>query len=394
MATLKDIAQLASVSIATVSRVLNRDQSLSVTEETRHRILTVAEELGYTKHLKTGESHKPKQKIAIIQWVSEQGELDDLYYYQIRLGIEKRAQELDYDILRYFNDHPFTLSEEVIGILCIGKFSRSQISAFEEYQKPLVFIDSDTLSLGHTCIITDFYTAVKQVVDHFLSQGLDRIGILCIGKFSRSQIAAFEEYQKPLVFIDSDTLSLGHTCIITDFYTAVKQVVDHFLSQGMNRIGILTGLEETTDQEEIIQDKRLENFKDITQANGIYHEELVFQGSFTAQSGYDLMKEAIHKLGEQLPPAFFAASDSLAIGALRALQEAGISLPDRVSLISFNDTSLTKQVYPPLSSITVYTEEMGRAGMDILNKEVLHGRKIPSLTMLGTRLTLRESTLP
>ncbi|RSJ55298.1 HTH-type transcriptional regulator LacR [Streptococcus gordonii] len=215
MATLKDIAQLASVSIATVSRVLNRDQSLSVTEETRHRILTVAEELGYTKHLKTGESHKPKQKIAIIQWVSEQGELDDLYYYQIRLGIEKRAQELDYDILRYFNDHPFTLSEEVIGILCIGKFSRSQISVFEEYQKPLVFIDSDTLSLGHTCIITDFYTAVKQVVDHFLSQG-------------------------------------------------------------MNRIGILTGLEETTDQEEIIQDKRLENFKDITQANGIYHGELVF----------------------------------------------------------------------------------------------------------------------
>lgn len=275
MATLKDIAQLASVSIATVSRVLNRDQSLSVTEETRHRILTVAEELGYTKHLKTGESHKPKQKIAIIQWVSEQGELDDLYYYQIRLGIEKRAQELDYDILRYFNDHPFTLSEEVIGILCIGKFSRAQISAFEEYQKPLVFLDSDTLSLGHTCIITDFYTAMKQVVDYFLSQG----------------------------------------------------------------------------------------------------------------------KEAIQNLGDQLPPAFFAASDSLAIGALRALQEAGISLPDRVSLISFNDTSLTKQVYPPLSSITVYTEEMGRAGMDILNKEVLHGRKIPSLTMLGTRLTLRESTL-
>ena len=62
MATLKDVAQLASVSIATVSRVLNRDQSLSVTEETRHRILTVAEELGYTKHLKTGESHKLKQK--------------------------------------------------------------------------------------------------------------------------------------------------------------------------------------------------------------------------------------------------------------------------------------------------------------------------------------------
>ena len=73
MATLKDIAQLASVSIATVSRVLNRDQSLSVTEETRHRILTVAEELGYTKHLKTGESHKPAKHASIIQWSANKG---------------------------------------------------------------------------------------------------------------------------------------------------------------------------------------------------------------------------------------------------------------------------------------------------------------------------------
>ena len=85
-----------------------------------------------------------------------------------------------------------------------------------------------------------------------------------------------------MVFLDSDTLSLGHTCIITDFYTAVKQVVDHFLGQGLDRISILTGLEETTDQEEIIQDKRLEKFQRYYLQQGIYHEELVFQGSFTA----------------------------------------------------------------------------------------------------------------
>ena len=54
MATLKDIAKLADVSIATVSRVLNQDENLSVTEETRHRILTAADEIGYTKHKKIG----------------------------------------------------------------------------------------------------------------------------------------------------------------------------------------------------------------------------------------------------------------------------------------------------------------------------------------------------
>ncbi len=73
----------------------------------------------------------------------------------------------------------------------------------------------------------------------------------------------------------------------------------------MNRIGILTGLEETTDQEEIIEDKRLENFKDITQSKGIYHEELVFQGSFTAQSGYDLMKGGLFRVWETTPASIF-----------------------------------------------------------------------------------------
>ena len=74
MATLKDIARLARVSPATVSRVLNKDDSLSVGEETRHRILTVTDELGYTKHQKQENIKKSRQKIAIVQWYSEKEE--------------------------------------------------------------------------------------------------------------------------------------------------------------------------------------------------------------------------------------------------------------------------------------------------------------------------------
>ena len=281
MATLKDIASLANVSIATVSRVLNQDTSLSVTEETRHRILTVADELGYTRHQKSGNFKKEKQQIVIIQWKSEEGELDDLYYYNIRLGIEKRAQDLDYGILRYFNDIPFRLGEEVVGVLCIGKFSRVQIVELEKLAKPLVFVDSNTLNQGHPCVTTEFENAVQT--------------------------------------------------------------------------------------------------------------ELILTGSFTAQSGYDLISSHLQS-GSLLPDAYFAASDSLAIGALRAFQEAGIKVPDDIQLISFNDTSLAKQVFPPLSTITVFTEEMGRTAMDVLNKQVLAPREIPTLIMLGTKLTLREST--
>ena len=335
MATLKDIAKLADVSIATVSRVLNQDENLSVTEETRHRILTAADEIGYTKHQKIGNLKKEKHQVAIIQWVSEEDELDDLYYYNIyyynsRLGIEKRAQELDYEILRYFNDIPFNLAEEVIGILCIGKFSREQITELESLRKTLVFVDSDTLSQGYPCVTTDFQNAV---------------------------------------------------------YTALSYLTE----QGCKSIGLLTGQEKTTDSTEVVPEPRLRSYRNYCIEKSIYDPLLILSGNFTVQSGYDLLASKIAS-GTPLPDAYFAASDSLAIGALRALQENGINVPEDIQIISFNDTSLAKQVYPPLSSVTVYTEEMGRTAMDVLNKQVLAPREIPTLTMLGTKLTLREST--
>ena len=321
MATLKDIAKLADVSIATVSRVLNQDESISVTEETRHRILTAADELGYTRHQKSGNFKKEKHQIAIIQWVSEEDELDDIYYYNIRL---------DYEILRYFNDIPFNLAEEVIGVICIGKFSKSQVSGFE--------------ALG-----------------------------------------------KPLVFVDSDTLTQGHPCVTTDFENAVQTALQYLKKQGCQSIGLLTGEEKTTDLQEIIPDSRRRAYRNFCIEEGMYDANLILTGNFSAQSGYDLIKARL-ETKQKLPDALFIASDSLAIGALKAFQEAGLIVPDQIQIISFNDTIMAKQVFPPLSCVTVYTEEMGRTAMDVLNKQVLAPREIPTLTMLGTKLTLRGST--
>lgn len=330
MATLADIAKLAGVSISTVSRVLNKDETLSVTEDTRHRILTIADEIGYTKYKTINNSKKEKYQVAIIQWVSEEHELDDIYYYNIRLGIEKRAYELDYEMLRFFNDIPSSLGEEVVGVLCIGKFSREQIAKLERLKKTLVFVDSDTLNQGHPCVTTDFENSVQSA--------------LCYLK-----------------------------------------------KQGCNNIGLLIGQEKTTDATEIISDPRLRSYRNYCMEKGIYDPLFILTGDFTVQSGYELLDSKI-KSGATLPDAYFAASDSLAIGALRALQENGIKVPDDIQIISFNDTTLAKQVYPPLSSVTVYTEEMGRTAMDILNKQFLAPRKIPTLTKLGTKLTLRNST--
>lgn len=106
-----------------------------------------------------------------------------------------------------------------------------------------------------------------------------------------------------------------------------------------------------------------------------------------------MMKKAIVELGDNLPEAFFAANDAIAIGAVRALQEEKISIPDRVSIISFNDTSITKYVYPSLSSIKVFTEEMGVEAVNLLLDYIAHPFNVAKKVTLGTKLVLRDSTI-
>lgn len=332
MATLKDIARLANVSQATVSRVLNQDPTLSVSEATRHRIVTVADDLGYQKHLKTLNTSKIRQKIAIIQWYTEQEELNDLYYHAIRVGIEKRAQELQYDVVRFFSQDPQNLPEKTIGIIAIGKFSHQQMATF------------------HNC-------------------------------------------HHNLVFVDSDTLTAGYHCVTTDFDNAVIAVIDHFVSKGLTNIGMIAGEEKTSDGRESLIDPRFRTFRNYTSELSLYKPAHVFIGDFSAESGYQLMKEALQTLPYSLPNAFFIANDTLAIGALRALQESNITVPQEVSLIAFNDTPITRQVYPNLSSVTVYTQEMGQTAVDVLNRQAINPRPVATVTKLGTQLTLRDSSL-
>lgn len=331
MATIKDIAKLAGVSPATVSRVLNYDESLSVGDETKRRIFKTAEKLNYSKHKKKNkEEHL--NKIAIVQWYTEAQELIDLYYYSIRLGIEKRAQELGYEVVRIFHDDPLDAIQNVDGIIAIGKYSTNEI------------------------------------------QQLDNLNA-------------------NLIFVDSDSLSNGFSCVVTDFQNSVITVLDHFLEKGQKNIGLLAGEEHTSDNSQTLIDLRFTIFKDYLSRLNLYNHQNVYVGSFNPESGYKMMKKAIVELGDNLPEAFFAANDAIAIGAVRALQEEKISIPDRVSIISFNDTSITKYVYPSLSSIKVFTEEMGVEAVNLLLDYIAHPFNVAKKVTLGTKLVLRDSTI-
>ena len=102
MATIKDIAGQAGVSVATVSRVLNYDSSISVADETRRKIFEAAENLNYTKHMKNTKGKGRPKKIALVHWYSESKELEDLYYLSIRMGDENYVPDKKIELVRVF----------------------------------------------------------------------------------------------------------------------------------------------------------------------------------------------------------------------------------------------------------------------------------------------------
>ncbi|MDO4903239.1 MAG: LacI family DNA-binding transcriptional regulator [Limosilactobacillus sp.] len=326
--TLRDIAKKAGVSIATVSRILNNDTTLSVNVNTRERVLQIAESLNYTKHKRT-QNNQP-EKIAVVQWYSLSQELDDLYYMAIRMEIERSVQER--------------------GLVTVPIYENSM----EEIPG-------------------------------------DVTGIIAIGKFSDSQVEQFRHVTKNIVFVDYDSLAAGYDCLVPDFENAVRSVINEFLSEGIKDIGMLAGTEKTTDNE-IVPDLRRYYFENYLRQHDIYRPEYMFVGDYTSMSGYRAMKEAIERLGDKLPHAIFIANDPMAVGALKAVQEAKIKVPERLAMISFNDTALVKYVYPSMTSVHVATDEMARSAVELMVKRLANPESDARKTVVGTHLIKRQTT--
>lgn len=327
MATIKDIASKVGVSASTVSRVLNYDQTLSVTVETKKKIFEVAEELSYQK----GRGKKPmERKFAFLHWVTEKEELDDIYYMAIRFGIERRAEALNVKLLKYVEDDYDNIDSSIDGIIAVGRFNEQQVKQLKKITKKIVFVDSNPDEGSSDCVVVDFERITRIVVDYYLNKGHDQIGF----------IGGYETFK--------DTISP-------------------------------------------IQDSREKYYRSYMNEKGILDERFIYVGNFAVEDGYRLMKKAIEDLGEDLPKAFYVANDPLAIGSLRALHEAGISVPDRVSLVGVNDITVSKYVYPSLSSVKIYTELMGETAVNLLLEKIEENRKISKKIYIANKLKLRKT---
>ncbi|MFD2656966.1 LacI family DNA-binding transcriptional regulator [Gracilibacillus thailandensis] len=327
MATIKEIAEKAGVSIATVSRVLNYDPKLSVGDDTKKKIFEIAESLSYQKK---APRKKLTRRIAFVHWVTEAEELTDLYYMGIRHGIEEQANQHHLHLLKYTVHELADIPKDIDGILAVGRFSKNQIDQFKQLTQHIVLVDSD---IEHT----------------------------------------------------------GCDAVLTDFRSVIRQAVDHFLTLNLKQIGFIGGKETLQGTADPVQDIREHYFREYLKEKELLDERLILLDHFNVGSGYDLMNQFLQSPLEN-KIGFVAANDPLAIGALKAVNEAKIEIPDHISLIGINDISVSKYVYPALTSVRIEKELMGKTAVDLMMERLRDDRQICKKVYIDTTLIKRETT--
>lgn len=175
MATIKEIADKAGVSMAAVSRVLNYDETLNVSMETKKRIFEIAEELEYVPGNR--KKRKKKYKIALCYSYSIEEELEDTYYLSLRVSMEKKLANEKLDIVRIDNLDLSKL-KMVDGIIALGSFNGSDIKVLEETSKPIVFVDTYPEEDIFDSIVIDFRKATSRALEYLVNLGHNRIAYI------------------------------------------------------------------------------------------------------------------------------------------------------------------------------------------------------------------------
>lgn len=331
MVTIKDVARRAGVSVTTVSRVLNNSRH-PISPETRERVLAAIKELGFYPNAmaRSLQLHETKTIGLILP------DIANPYYPGIVRGVEDVAHEKGYTV-----------------ILCNTDRSRERT---KEYLRVLREKRVDGV------IFTGGGAVEDASREHFFEQG--SVATVVIGRHKANL---------PAVQVDN--------------VRAAQEAVEHLLHLGHRRIATVTGPAVSTTARD-----RLEGYRRAIEAEGVDIESgWIVEGDFEFSSGY----QAVGRLPLRGPgkiTAIFAHNDLMAIGAIKALQERGLKVPEDVAVVGFDNIPLASFITPTLSTVAVPVYDLGVTAMRVL-AELLAGRKVPPVTFLATHLEVRESSI-
>ena len=326
--TIRDVAREAGVSVATVSRVLN--DSGPVSEPTRRRIREVASRMRYVPDSAARSLITRRSMTLGVLLPDLHGE----FFSEVIRGIDQTAQRSGYHLL-------------VSG----SHNDKGEIEAA--------------------------LRAMRGRVDGLIVMSPDIDSAALVSNLPASS---------PVVllncFVDGDAFD----SLTIDNYGGAHAMVRHLLASGHQRIAFIKGAERNHDAAE-----RLRGYRAALRGAGIDDgAALEFDGDFTESGGH----RAAHRIAAMSPrpTAVFAANDSMAIGALAALRDAGLSVPDDIAVTGFDDIPIARFMSPPLTSVAVSISDVGaRAVRMLLHAIERKNQHVKQQETLPTALVVRTS---
>lgn len=325
--TIKDIAKLANVSHTTVSRALNN--SPYINSETKARIKALAKELNYVPNYNAKSLVLLKSYIIGVFFSSISEGTSDTFFHEIVKGLNKVMDKKYNLVIRGIDNY--------------------------EYSHP---IDN---------------------------KNVDGVIVVSQSKNDDSFIQTIIEKNIPMVVINRAINEEGIVNILSNDTKGSYDAVEYLIHNNHKKIGLIQG-----NMEFESSTYRKKGYIMALEKNNIkINNDYILSGKYTLESGYDNMKKLL-KLKNR-PTAVFCANDDIAVGAMKAVFESGLSVPEDISIIGFDNSNFCNYVTPTLTSVKKDSLTMSEIGglylLDIINKKNLNKDKI----FIESRLVVRDS---
>jgi LacI family transcriptional regulator len=325
-ATVYTVAEHAGVSIATVSRTLAGSRKVS--PATRQRVMQSIEDLSFEPNPSARRlAYMKTETIALVF-----PDISGPFYSTVIRGVEQEAGRHDHNVLIYGTHgkegsgrYLRTLSSKVDGLIIMARS-----------------VDEDSL------------------------WSLERQGV-------------------PFVLLGHSNGQLQCSTISVDNDAGAYKAAAHLLGHGHQRIGIITGPENSPDNK-----GRLQGYKRALLDAGIsLQQNMVVPGNFEYEGG----QVAIHKLleGNSPPTAVLAANDEMAIGAMDAAQQKNLRVPEDLAVIGFDDIQMSALTRPSLTTVRQPMQWLGEAAVTLLFDRLQNSNGLPRHEVLDTKLVIRRS---
>lgn len=330
--TQKEVADALGLSIMTVSRALN-DRS-NVDKRTKQKVLKAAEEMGYTpNHVAKSLVSNRTYTIGVVI-----PEISHSFFPEVVRGIDEVAGKSNFQIFLTHTSDDFEKEKEVI-------------KAFQAKQ-----VDGILIS---TSLKKEDYSFYKGLANSRMS----------------------------MVFFDRGIRDLGISCIGVNDRAASRQITEHLIKKGYKSIAYLSGPKHVS-----IGKERLDGFIEAMQSHSLeIRKELIIENGFNEAGGKKAMQKILDLPKSQYPEAVVAVNDPVAFGAIEAIREADLRIPEDIAIVGFTNDIRAELYNPPLTTIHQPAYEVGKKAASKLIDTIEHEDEPVENIELISKLIVRKS---